>query len=201
MPSRTLNWAMDLRARRIDGFWPAIVASCSAAASRTLESCFASPTPMLSVIFWSLGACMRLEYPKRSMSAGRICSRYCVLKRAVWVAAASMVLMPLVELRPGPTGDAVAVATLAGDPDARPLLGLGVDELDVGDVDGALALDDAGLDLRGVGEGALGALDDVDAFDGDPFLLRVDLQVLAGLTAVLAADDDDFVVGTDLQGH
>src|SRR4051812_2317296 len=135
------------------------------------------------------------------MSAGRICSRYCVLKRAVWVAAASMVLMPLVELRPGPTGDAVAVATLAGDPDARPLLGLGVDELDVGDVDGALALDDAGLDLRGVREGALVALDDVDALDGDPFLLRVHLEDLARLASVLAADDDDFVVGADLQSH
>src|SRR3954447_7609361 len=107
----------------------------------------------------------------------------------------------LVELRPGPSGDAVAAATLADDPDARPLLGLGVDELDVGDVDGSLALDDAGLDLRGVGEGALMALDDVDALDADPLLLGVDLQDLAGLTAVLAADHDDFVIGTDLEAH
>src|SRR3954469_19392323 len=199
MPSRTLNWAMDLRARRIDGFWPAIVASCSAAASRTLESCFASPTPMLSVIFWSLGACMRLEYPKRSISAGRICSRYCVLRRAVWVAA-SMVLC-LVQLRPRRLGHAVAVATLAGDTDARALLRLGIDDLDVADVDGALTLDHAGLDLGRVRQGALVALDDVDAFDVDPVLLGVHAQHLARLAAVLAADDDDLIVGTDLQGH
>ena len=51
MPSRSLKFAIDLRARRTFGAWPAIVASCSVAASSTFESCFASPTPMLSVIF------------------------------------------------------------------------------------------------------------------------------------------------------
>ena len=51
MPSRSLKFAIDLRARRTFGAWPAIVASCSEAASSTFESCFASPTPMLSVIF------------------------------------------------------------------------------------------------------------------------------------------------------
>src|ERR1700754_189389 len=113
-----------------------------------------------------------------------------------------MVLVPLVELRPGPTGDAVAGAVLTDDADTRPLLGLGVDQLDVGDVDGALALDDAGLDLRGVREGALVALDDVDALNNDPRLLGVDPQDLADLAAVLAADDDDLIVATDLQcGH
>ena len=58
IPSRTLNWAMDLRARRTLGRWPAMIASCSPAASRTLESCLASPTPMFSVIFWISGACI-----------------------------------------------------------------------------------------------------------------------------------------------
>jgi hypothetical protein len=55
MPSRSLKFAIDLRARRTFGAWPAIVASCSEAASSTFESCFASPTPMLSVIFWTRG--------------------------------------------------------------------------------------------------------------------------------------------------
>ena len=58
MPSRSLNAAIDLRARRMFGCWPAIVASCSWAASSILESCLASPTPMLSVTFSSFGACM-----------------------------------------------------------------------------------------------------------------------------------------------
>ena len=61
MPSRTLNCAIDLRARRTLGCWPAIVASCSVAASRTLESCLASPTPMFSVIFSICGACIGVE--------------------------------------------------------------------------------------------------------------------------------------------
>ncbi len=61
IPSRTLKEAIDLRARRTFGRWPAIVASCSTAASRTLESCFASPTPMLRVIFSSRGARIGVE--------------------------------------------------------------------------------------------------------------------------------------------
>src|SRR4051795_6199007 len=107
----------------------------------------------------------------------------------------------LVQLRARSLGHAVAAAALAGDADARALLRLRIDDLDVADVDGSLSLDHAGLDLRGVREGALMALDDVDALDVDPLLLGVHAQHLARLAAVLAADDDDFVVGTDLQSH
>ena len=71
MPSRSLNAAIDLRARRTLGFWPAIVASCSVAASSILESCLASPTPMLSVTFSTRGACIGVVYSKRLISAGR----------------------------------------------------------------------------------------------------------------------------------
>ena len=94
---------------------------------------------------------------------------------------------------------AIADAILAGDPHAGRLLGLGVDEHDVADVDRALALDDAGLALGCVGQRALMALDDVQALDVDPGLLRVHAEDLARLAAVLAADDDDLVVATDLQ--
>ena len=51
IPSRTLKEAIDLRARRTLGCWPAILASCSCAASSILAFCFASPSPMLRVIF------------------------------------------------------------------------------------------------------------------------------------------------------
>ncbi len=61
MPSRTLNWAIDLRARRTLGFWPVIVASCSVAASSIFESCLASPQPMLTVTFSIRGACITVE--------------------------------------------------------------------------------------------------------------------------------------------
>ena len=59
--SRSLKAAIDLRARRTLGFWPAIVASCSWAASSILESCLASPTPMFSVIFCRRGTCIGFE--------------------------------------------------------------------------------------------------------------------------------------------
>ena len=70
--SRSLNAAIDLRARRMFGCWPAIVASCSCAASIMRASCFASPTPMLSVILVSRGASIALEYLNCLMSCGRI---------------------------------------------------------------------------------------------------------------------------------
>jgi hypothetical protein len=60
MPSRSLKAAMDFFARRTFGAWPAIVASCSRAASSTFESCLASPTPMLSVIFSTRGTSIAL---------------------------------------------------------------------------------------------------------------------------------------------
>ena len=68
MPSRSLKLAIDLRARRTLGCWPAMVASCSVAASSILESCLASPTPMFSVILVSRGTCIALEWPKRLFS-------------------------------------------------------------------------------------------------------------------------------------
>ena len=61
IPSRSLKAAIDLRARRTLGCWPAIVASCSVAAFSIFESCLARPTPMLTVIFLSLGACITEE--------------------------------------------------------------------------------------------------------------------------------------------
>src|SRR5438105_1121858 len=58
IPSRTLNCAIDLRALRTWARWPAIVVSSSTAESSCFDSVFASPTPMLSVIFSMRGACM-----------------------------------------------------------------------------------------------------------------------------------------------
>src|SRR2546423_1895214 len=107
----------------------------------------------------------------------------------------------LVELGLRRTRHSVAVAALTGDAHTGALVGLGIDEHDVADVDGPLALDDAGLALGSAGGRALVALDDVQSRDVDAVLLGVDSQHLAGLPAVLAADDDDLVVAADLQGH
>ena len=75
MPSRILKAAIDLRATRTLGFWPAIVASCSWALSSSLVSVFASPTPMFRVIFSRRGASITLEYLKRSTSCGWISAK------------------------------------------------------------------------------------------------------------------------------
>ena len=61
MPSRSLKDAIDFLARLTFGFWPAMVASCSVAASSMLESCLASPTPMFRVILVIFGACIGVE--------------------------------------------------------------------------------------------------------------------------------------------
>src|SRR4051812_11289456 len=108
-----------------------------------------------------------------------------------------------VERGPGPTRHTRAPATLAGDPHARGLLVLGIDEHDVGDVDRAFLLDHA-ADLLGPLRAAnllraLVALDDVEALDKDPVVLRVHPQHGAGLAAILAADDDHLVVAADLR--
>ena len=51
MPSRILKPAIDLRARRTWARCPAMIVSSSTAESSCFASFFASPTPMLSVIF------------------------------------------------------------------------------------------------------------------------------------------------------
>ena len=75
IPSRTLKEAIDLRARRTLGCWPAIVASCSWAASRILLFCLPSPIPMLRVILVRVGACIGVVYSNFLTSEGRISSR------------------------------------------------------------------------------------------------------------------------------
>ena len=60
MPSRSLNCAIDLRARVTEGFWPVIVVRSRTAPSISLESRAASPTPMLTTILVRLGTCMTL---------------------------------------------------------------------------------------------------------------------------------------------
>ena len=62
---------MDFRALRTCARWPAIVVSSSIAESSAFASVFASPTPMLSVIFSIRGTCMIESRPSSSLSCGR----------------------------------------------------------------------------------------------------------------------------------
>ncbi len=75
IPSRSLNWAMDLRARVTVGFWPVIAVRSLTAPSISLESRAASPTPMLTTILVRPGTCMTFGMSNSLLSAGRISSR------------------------------------------------------------------------------------------------------------------------------
>ena len=68
MPSRILKPAIEFLARVITGRCPAIVASSSTASSSAFELSLASPTPMLSVIFWSRGTAITVSSPSFSFS-------------------------------------------------------------------------------------------------------------------------------------
>ena len=59
-PSRTLKVAIAFFALQISGFWPVIFVRSPTAASMTLRSATASPTPMLTVILVIRGTCMGL---------------------------------------------------------------------------------------------------------------------------------------------
>ena len=75
MPSRSLNCAMDLRARVICGFWPVIAVRSRTAPSISFESRAASPTPMLTTILVRPGTCMTFLISNSLCSAGMISSR------------------------------------------------------------------------------------------------------------------------------
>ena len=68
MPSRSLKLAIDFRALRTCARWPAIIVSSSIAPSSAFVSVFASPTPMLSVIFETRGTRMTDSKPSSSLS-------------------------------------------------------------------------------------------------------------------------------------
>jgi hypothetical protein len=71
IPSRSLKLAIDFRAIRTCARWPAIVVSSSIALSSNFVSTFASPTPMFSVIFESLGTRISELKPRSSLSWAR----------------------------------------------------------------------------------------------------------------------------------
>ena len=54
----------------ISGFWPVILARSAAAASTTLRSATASPTPMFTVILVIRGTCIGFLSPRSLVSWG-----------------------------------------------------------------------------------------------------------------------------------
>src|SRR5215472_17490704 len=76
MPLRILKFAMDFFARVITAFCPVICPSSTAAVSSSLAFWLASPRPIFTVIFESLGTAMRFFQPKRFISAGTVSVLY-----------------------------------------------------------------------------------------------------------------------------
>src|SRR6266478_3745949 len=76
MPLRILKFAIDFLARVIIGFWPVIWPSSTAAVSSSFAFWLASPRPMLTVTFFSLGTAIMFFQPKCFISAGTVSLRY-----------------------------------------------------------------------------------------------------------------------------
>src|SRR3954447_2715943 len=115
--------------------------------------------------------------------------------------------MALVDLFPGLLRDALALAVLALDADARRVVRLRVEQHHVRDVDRALLMRHA-ADLAGalrVADRARALMTGghVEALDEEALLLRLDRLDGAGLALVLAGDHLDGVALADLQavGH
>jgi hypothetical protein len=68
--SRTLKEAIDFFDMQSTGFWPVILVRSATAASMTLRSATASPTPMFTVILVIFGICMAFLRPKSCLSFG-----------------------------------------------------------------------------------------------------------------------------------
>src|SRR6185312_1079198 len=227
MPSRSLNCAMDLRARCTSGFWPVIAVRSRTAPSISFASRAASPTPMLTTTFTTPGICMTLSYENCSRSPGAISSAYRCLSRGTgWVGAVIFRSSAGPDLVPRSEQASSLPARAAGararssdvltgperDPDPAPVLVpaeadagrpvVRVDHHHVAHVDGGLLRDDAaGLRTpRGRRDPGV-LLDPVDALDQDPLLLRVSRDDLALGAAVRAGDDLDGVALLDLHGR
>src|SRR5205823_3797524 len=147
MPWRSLNWAMDFRARVMAAFCPVIWARSATAASSSLPSRMASPTPMLSTIFSRRGTRMGLSMPRSCMSRGRISSRYRALSRGggeAWVALVGRSSL-ISCLRAAVAADADLGPGLFAVADPGRLAALTADQHHVGQVDEQLGLDDPAL--------------------------------------------------------
>ena len=83
IPSRSLNCAIDLRARRTSGFWPVIWVRSEIAPLIIFESRAASPTPMLTTTLTTPGTCMTFSYWNVSPRDFLISVRYLALSRGV----------------------------------------------------------------------------------------------------------------------
>src|SRR5467141_2482597 len=198
MPLRILKFAMDFFARVITAFCPVIWPSSTAAVSRSFTFWLASPRPMLTVIFCSLGTAIMFFQPKRFISAGTVSVRYFSCNR-LFIAFFYLVLL-LVQRR-------VAMAATAhfravrqhGVANPGVLAATSADDHHVRDVDPGFFLDDPALDvLRRVGTRV--PLDDADVLDHHGVLLRVDRKHAPAPARVFPGNHLDVIALANLNG-
>src|SRR4029077_11086123 len=200
MPLRILKFAMDFLARVMMAFWPVFWPSSLPAVSSSLTFWLASPRPMLTVTFFSLGTAIMFFQPKCFISVGTVSFRYFSCNRLFIAALVSPLLSLLVQS---------AAATLARAhlravgqnvvPNARVFVAIGADHHHVRNVDACFLFDDAALDvLAGVGAGV--AFHDGDVLDNHGVFLGVDAEHAAGLAGVAAGDHAHLVAFADADG-
>src|ERR1700752_3272391 len=106
-----------------------MIVRSSTAASSIRPSLSASPTPMFTTILSRRGTCITFVSPRSCRSCGTTSSRKRVFSRGGYVSATRQHRLALAA---EPLLVALVVATVA---DARQLVAVGADQLDVGDVD------------------------------------------------------------------
>src|SRR5260370_19091152 len=94
MPLRILQFAMDFFARVMMAFCTVICPSSCAAVSSNLTFWLASPSPMFTVTFFSLGTAIMFFQPKCFISVGTVSFRYFSCNRLFIAALVSPLLLP-----------------------------------------------------------------------------------------------------------
>src|SRR5579872_7463144 len=157
---------MDRLALVTTGFCPAMIVRSPTAASSARALVSASPRPMLSTIFFTVGIAMTLEYFISSRRAGRTSSMYFCLSRGstrvfsvIFVPCRNNFVAMLADTHVAAVGEHRARL-------ARRAVTVGTDQHHVGAIEGCRHVDDAGLEAAGLA--AKVALDDVDAVNHDP---------------------------------
>src|SRR5882762_5455549 len=197
MPLRILKFAIDFLARVMIAFWPVIWPSSTAAVSSSLAFWLASPKPMLTVTFCSLGTAIMFFQPKCFISAGTVSFRYLSCNRLFIAALAGPLLVQsTVATLARPNLGSVRQNVVA---DAAVLAAIGANHHHVGNVDACFLFDDAALDvLSRIRTGV--ALHDGDVLDHHRVFLGVDAKHAPALAGIASGNDTHLVTLADADG-
>src|SRR5439155_10824911 len=208
IPARSVKLASDFRALVMAGFCPLMVARSAAAASRSLASRIASPTPMFTTIFSRRGARMGLSISSSRIRAGSTSCMYRSLSRGAGAVgpgracsgrAVGVSFSAMSDLRLATPADPDLDPGILTVPDPRGLPAGLAHHHDVREVDELFLQDDA-AGLASARRGADGevALGPGHPLHHDPVLPRQDVDHPAALAAVLAGDHLTLVVLLDI---